>query len=365
MPVQISRRSLLGSMLGGAVSLALSPTAMAQFGPAAGIVRLTSNENPYGPSAGALKAAAEAMAKSAYYPGQISRELIELIAERHSLAAENVVLSSGSNEALCAAATAWSRRGSIVAPALTYDLHLGYAARIGAEVVRVPLNSDLSINLDAVAAAVDNTVSLIYICNPNNPTGMTLDGDTMRDFCRTLGRQATVVVDEAYNELTENPDYTSMVDLVREGENVIVMRTFSKLYGLAGMRVGYAMGRPDLVARVRNNITSWGNVVGLAAAHASYNDEEFIRFSTGKIVAGRKMVVDTFNQYGIEPLPTQTNFVFADIGRNVDTFGARMRERNVHVHRAYPDFETYMRVSMGKLEDIEIFSDVFGELYQA
>jgi len=365
MSLQLSRRSLLGGMIGGAVSLALSPGAIAQFGPAYGVVSLTSNENPYGPSAGALKAAAEATAKSAYYPGKISRELTQLIADRHRLATENIVLSSGSNEALCAAATGWAKRGSIVTAALTYDLHLGFAAKIGAEVVRVPLNDDMSINLDVVAAAVDNSVSLVYICNPNNPTGMTIDGDVLRDFCRTVSRQATVIVDEAYNELTEDPDYTSMVDLVRAGENVIVMRTFSKLYGMAGLRVGYGMGRPDLVARVRNHITSWPNVVGLAAAHASYNDEDFIRFSTGKIVQGRKMVINAFKRQGIEPLPTQTNFVFADIGRNVDAFGERMRERNVRVHRAYAGYETYMRVSMGKLEDLEIFSDVFSELYSA
>jgi len=365
MSVQLSRRSLLGGMIGGAVSLALSPGAIAQFGPAHGIISLTSNENPYGPSAGALKAAAEATAKSAYYPGMISRELTQLIADRHSLATENIVLSSGSNEALCAAATGWAKRGSIVTAALTYDLHLGFAARIGAEVVRVPLNSDMSINLDNIAAAVDNSVSLVYICNPNNPTGMTIDGDVLRDFCRAIGRKATVIVDEAYNELTEDPNYSSMVDLVRDGENVIVMRTFSKLYGMAGLRVGYGMGRPDLVARVRNYITSWPNVVGLAAAHASYNDEDFVRYSTGKIVQGRKMVIDTFKRHGLEPLPTQTNFVFADIGRNVDAFGAKMRERNVRVHRAYPGYETHMRVSMGKLEELEIFSDVFSELYSA
>lgn len=365
MSVQLSRRSLLGGMLGGAAGFMFSPATLARFGPANDVVSLTSNENPYGPSAGALKAAAEATARSAYYPGQISRELIQLIADRHELGNENVVLSSGSNEALCAAATGWAKRGRIVTPSLTYDLHLGFAQRIGAEIVRVPLNKDMSINLEVVAAAVDNSVSLVYICNPNNPTGMTLDGEVLREFCRTVGQKATVIVDEAYNELTEDPDYTSMIDLVRDGENVLVMRTFSKLYGMAGMRIGYGMGRADLVARVRNHITSWPNVVGLAAAHASYNDEDFIRFSTGKIVQGRKMVIDTFKRHGLQPLPTQTNFVFTDIGRNVDAFGARMRERNVRVHRAYPNYETYLRVSMGKLEELEIFSDVFSELYTA
>ena len=364
MSYSISRRAILGSLVGGAVSAAISPAAFAQtIGPAPGKIRLTSNENPYGPSASALKAAAEASAKGAYYPGPLATELIEAIAGKNDLARENVVLSSGSNEALCAAATGWAKHGTVIAPSLTYDLHLGFASRIGAEVVRVPLNDDLSINLDRMDSAVDNSVSLVYICNPNNPTGMTLDGDELRSFCRTVGKRATVVIDEAYNELTEKPAYSSMVDLVREGENVIVMRTFSKLFGMAGLRVGYAMGRPDLVARVRNHITSWSSVVGLAAAYASYHDNDFIEFSTDKIVQGRAIVNRAFRENGIEPKPSQTNFVFADIGRNVNEFAARMRERNVQIRRSYAPYDTYMRVSMGKLDELEVFADVFGELY--
>lgn len=360
----ISRRSVLGGMLGGAAGLALSPAAIAQLiGPAPGQIRLTSNENPYGPSASALKAAAEASAKGAYYPGPITLDLTRAIARKHGLGTDNVAISSGSNEALCAAATGWAKDGRVVAPSLTYDLHLGFASRIGAEVVRVPLNEDLSINLDTLDAAVDNSVSLVYVCNPNNPTGLTLNGDALRDFCRTVGRRATVVVDEAYNELTDAPDYTSMVDLVREGQNVIVTRTFSKLFGMAGLRVGYAMGRPDLVARVKHHITSWPNVVGLAAAYASYGDDEFIRFSTQKIVEGRAIVATAFRDHGIEPLPSQTNFVYADIGRDVNAFAARMRERDVLIRRSYPPYDTYMRVSMGKLEELEVFANVFGELY--
>lgn len=363
----MTRRSILGGVLAGAAGSALGPSAFAQvmLGPAPGQIRLTSNENPYGPSPSALKAAANASANGAYYPGAISRELMQLIASKHNLDLENIVLSSGSNEALCAASNAWAKRGAIIAPELTYDLHLGFASRIGAEVVRVPLNDDLAINLSRMDAALDNTVSMVYVCNPNNPTGMTLDGDELRDFCRAAGKRATVVIDEAYNELTEKPDYTSMVDLVRDGENVIVMRTFSKLFGMAGLRVGYAMGRPDLVARVRHHITSWPNIVGLAAAHASYQDDAFIQFSTEKIVQGREIVNRTFRAAGIEPKPSQTNFVYADIGRNVNEFVARMRERNVQVRRSYDGYDNYMRVSMGKLDELEVFSDVFSELYSS
>jgi len=361
----LNRRTLLAGMLGGTANLALPTELLAQLmGPAPGMIRLTSNENPYGPSESALKAAREAAAKGAYYPGwDLTRGLMQAIADENGLSLENVTISSGSNEALCAATLAWSKHGRIVAPELTYDLHLGFGEGAGAEVVRIPLDDDLGINLDRLEAAVDNSVSMVYVCNPNNPTGMTLDGDRLRDFCLTVGERATVIVDEAYNELTDKPDYTSMVDLVRDGRNVIVMRTFSKLHGMAGLRVGYALGRPDLVARTRSHVTAWPNIVGLAAANASYRDDEFIRFSRDKIIEGRRMVVEALESQGIQPLPSQTNFVFADIGRNVNEFAALMRERNVQIRRSYGRWENHMRVSMGKLDELEVFADVFAELY--
>lgn len=361
----MNRRTLLTGMFGGAATLALPTELLAQLmGPAPGMIRLTSNENPYGPSESALAAAREAAAKGAYYPGaQLTRGLMQAIADQNGIGTENIALTSGSNEALCAATLAWSKHGTIVAPDLTYDLHLGFGERAGVEVVRVPLDDDFGINLDRLEAAVDNSVSMVYVCNPNNPTGLTLDGDRLRDFCLTVGERATVIVDEAYNELTDKPDYTSMIDLVREGRNVIVMRTFSKLHGMAGLRIGYAMGRADLVARTRSHVTAWPNIVGLAAANASYKDEAFISFSREKIIEGRKMVVDALESQGIEPLPSQTNFVFADIGRNVNEFAALMRERNVQIRRSYGRWENHMRVSMGKLDELEVFADVFAELY--
>lgn len=365
MTVTLNRRTLIATMLGGAAGMALPARILAQtLGPAPGMIRLTSNENPYGPSAAALDAASKASANGAYYPSwDLTRGLMQAIADSHGLSTENVTISSGSNEALCAAATGWAKHGTIVAPELTYDLHLKFAERIGAEVVRVPLDPDMGIDLARLEAAVDNTVSMVYVCNPNNPTGMTLDGDQLRDFCLTVGERATVVVDEAYNELTDRPDYTSMLDLVRDGRNVIVMRTFSKLFGMAGLRVGYALGRADLVARTSHHVTSWPNIVGLAAADASYRDEEFIRFSRNKIIEGRRIVLDALEKQGIEPLPSQTNFVFADIGRNVNEFAARMRERNIQIRPSYGRWENHMRVSMGKTEELEIFADVFAELY--
>ena len=156
-----------------------------------------------------------------------------------------------------------------------------------------------------------------------------------------------------------------MVDLVREGENVIVMRTFSKIFGMAGMRVGYGMARPDLASTIAGHVMAWPNVVGLAAALASYTDDGFIKFSRAKIHEGRKIVNDTFRENGIEPLPSQANFVYADIGRNATEFQRQMAARNVLIRGSYDNYPNYTRVSMGKLEDIEVFQQVFTEVFNA
>lgn len=364
---QITRRSILGGMIGGAVSLALSPAslaAMAQIGPREGIVRLTSNENPYGPSARALEAAKMAATKGAYYPGAIYSQLFEVLTKRNGVATENMILSSGSNEGLCAALMAYHRDGKILTAALTYDNHIKYAERLGVEMVRIPLQSDLSIDLAAIEAAVDESISLVYICNPNNPTGMALDSNELRSFCKRVSQKTTVLVDEAYNELSDDPEGASMLDLVKAGENVIVFRTFSKLFGMAGMRVGYGMAPPEIAKKVGQHVMAWPNVVGLAAAYASYTDDQFIEFSQKKIAEGREIVIETFRRNGIEPLPSQTNFVYADIGQNATEFATKMAERNVQIHNLYPGYETYSRVSMGRIEDLEIFSKVFDEVYQ-
>jgi len=365
MAIQFNRRDLMRGMVGSAVALAIAPAAFAQFGPAPGIISLRANENPYGPSEKALQAAAEALHKGAYYPGAIRNMLLDSLVEKNGLARDNMILSSGSNEALQAAMVAYGKRGKVVLPELTYSDHLGYSDRMGVEMVRVPLNEDMSIDLDGMAAAVDETVSMVYVCNPNNPTGMTLDGDTLRAFCRKVGKKALVLVDEAYNELTDEPEYTSMLDLVREGENVLVMRTFSKIFGMAGLRVGYGMAHPDVAKLVSGHIMAWANGVGMAAAHASYTDEDFIQFSRKKILEGREMVNATFRKNGIEPLPSQTNFIYADIGRDATAFQQKMAERNIQIRGTYQTFTNYSRVSMGKLEELEVFDRVFTEVYNA
>lgn len=365
MAAQVSRRAFIGGVAGTAALLSFPNLSWARptYGPAPGIIRLSSNENPYGPSKKALEAAAEAAANGAYYPGAINRELVEAIAEKNGLSTDHVMTTSGSMEVLFASADAFSPYGQIVAPTLTFGPHLRRAERMGGEVVYVPLTADMDQDLATMAKRIGTTTSLVYICNPNNPTGVTVEGGRLREFVKQVSKTATVMVDEAYNELTDSPDYTSMVDLVREGENVIVTRTFSKIFGLAGMRVGYAMAPPHLIQSLERRGMTQPNMVGAAAALASYQDEAFIEYSRSKIKEGREMVTDLFKRMEIPYLESQTNFVYADIGRDADEFQAKMRARNVLIRGTYQPYTTWSRVSMGKLEDLEKFVKIFEEVY--
>ena len=362
-PATMGRRRALQGIFLGAAGVGLSLKAFGQIEIPPEQVRLIFNENPYGPSPKALAEVARILPLTAYYPDDIEGQLVGLFMERLRLDRKQIFMASGSNEGLQAAMMAFGKQGKILSPSLTYSDHLLYAENLGVEVKRIPLRADMAIDLEAIARAVDDSVSLVYLCNPNNPTGMAIDGDELRAFCREVSAKVPIMIDEAYNELTDKPDYTSMMDLVREGANILVTRTFSKIFGMAGLRVGYGMGHPDIVKVVRDHVMAWPNGVGLYAAYHSYLDEDFIAFSRAKILQGREMVNATFRRHGIEPLPSQTNFVYADIGRNADAFADQMAEKNVMIRGAYEGYDTYSRVSMGRIDDLKIFDRVFGEVY--
>lgn len=363
----MNRREFLSVVGGTAAAMTASPS-LGQYVIPDGQVRLVFNENPYGPSPAALAEVRKILSLSAYYPDSPtdypSRDaLFEAIATKHGLAEANLFASSGSNEGLQAALMAFGREGGVLAPALTYNDHLGYAERLGVPIFREPLRDDLQVDLDAMAQRVDEGVSVVYLANPNNPTGIPIDADALRAFCRKVGRKALVIVDEAYNELTDDPASQTLVDLVREGENVLVMRTFSKIFGMAGMRVGYGMGRPDIIQRVFQHIMAWPNGVGLTAAYHSYIDDDFVTFSRKKVREGREMVRKTFLDTGLQPVSSQTNFVFVDIGRDAKAFRRDMAKEGVLINGGYEGYESYLRVSMGRLEDLETFDRVFKRVY--
>ncbi len=336
--------------------------------PEPGIAKLNANENPTGPSARAKKAIAEAAQYSAYYVGENVRRLKSMIAERHGLSTSNVALSSGSSGVLTYLAVAASRRGEILCADLFWDTTAKAAERQGAVLRRLPKSPDLSIDLGQMAAGITSAIALVHVTNPNNPTGLMQEPEALRKFCRTAAAKTYVLVDEAYNEVTDDPARNSMVDLVREGHNVAVARTFSKIYGLAGLRIGYMLGSEEIIEQV--NQFSLGdyalNQAGVAAALASYNDEAFIRYSKAVILEGRGIIEEAVRSYGLRSLPSQTNFLFVDLGGlNAETFRAEMAQRGVLIRGIYRDYTNWSRVSMGRLSDVQSYVDVLPQVLEA
>ncbi|MFZ5747852.1 MAG: pyridoxal phosphate-dependent aminotransferase [Pseudomonadota bacterium] len=361
MTISISRRGLFGAASVGVAAAAAFPcradafiggAEVPLFGPAPGIALLSRNENPYGPSPKAVAAIGEWAGKGCYYADAGSRKLTEMIAERFGLTTDHVAIGSGSTEVLSAAAMAWAGKGAILCPELFWDTTVLYAAKKGAKVKRVALGADLGVDLDAMAAAVTDDVGLVHICNPNNPTGMVLDGDALRAFVRKVSPKATVLIDEAYMELTDKPDYSSVASLVNEGLNVVVTRTFSKIYGMAGLRVGYAIGAPETIKTIQGYETSFGgNTAGLAAAIASYEDSAFTTFSKNRIVEARGMILDAVKKAGVSALPSQTNFLYVKVA-DADAVQKKMAAKGIHIRGAYGKWTQWSRVSTGKIEDV-------------
>jgi histidinol-phosphate aminotransferase len=199
-------------------------------------------------------------------------------------------------------------------------------------------------------------VNLVFVCNPNNPTGTLVAGDRLRRFCEEVSRRAVVFVDEAYYELVEDAHRDSMVDLVRAGHNVIVARTFSKIYGMAGLRIGYGIARPDIIARLRPYSMGFPNILGLRAAMASLEDEAFLTMSRQKMAEARAFTYDLLDDLGRDYVSSQASFVFFHTGRPIKSFQAAMAERGVLVGRPFPPFMDWCRVSMSTMDDMQDFA---------
>jgi len=364
MTMALSRRSLLGAAsagsalaFAGAPALGETRASLPQFGPAPGLAWLTFNENPYGLSPKALEAMARTSSAGCYYADDAAERLHSMIAERFGFPGEQVVIGNGSTELLTAAAAALGRRGAIVCPELLYDQPVEYARAQGAQVIRVPLRPDMGVDLEAIAAAAAaSKAALIYLCNPNNPTAMLMDGASLRAFIERVPQGTTVLVDEAYNELTDRPEESSVVDLVKAGRNVIVCRTFSKIYGLAGLRIGYALAGRDHARMIRDNLmTLLLSSASLAAAIASLEDPAFAALSRNRIFEGRQIILDATKRLGLETLPSQANFVFVRVP-DADAVAKRMAERKIIIRSAYGKWTQWSRVSTGKIDDVRRYA---------
>jgi histidinol-phosphate aminotransferase len=324
--------------------------------PPPGLVRLNYNENPFGPAPSAKAAMHAATDHAAFrYADAEERELLELIARREGCKPEQIVMGAGSGEILDVAGFHFGlEKGEIVAANPSYMALLNAADRVGGKAVRVPLNARFEHDLPAMAAAVSSRTSLIYIVNPNNPTGTVCDARELREFVRTQSERTTVFIDEAYLELTDDFAGRTCAALAIEGRNVVVARTFSKIFGMAGMRLGYAVMPEKLAASLRARMTGSLSIVTIAAAIASLKDAPYVESTRAKIKAGREALIAEVKALGRAYAEAHGNFVFFQTGMPVQDFIAKMRTEGVEVGRPFPPLLDWARISIGLPEEMAV-----------
>ncbi len=369
---QISRRGFARILSAGAAFAALKPSLsmsapslrlVSSSSNAAAVVRLSSNENPYGPSPMALQAMTDAFSLAWRYPDEHEESLVDALAKMNGVAAEQILLGNGSGEILkvaAAAFTATSRKLIVGNP--TFEAILFHARTAQADVVKVDLTSDYAHDLPKMLAAT-NDAGLVYICNPNNPTASITPRDQIRAFLAKVPSQTIVLIDEAYHHYVESSDYESVIPLVKQYPNLMVARTFSKIYGMAGLRCGYCVARPELIQRMRSQQTQDSvNIMALVAALASLKDTEQVEQGRRRNSEVKKFVYSELDKLGFKWIPSHANFMMIDLRRPVKPMIAAMRERNVQVGRVFPPLPNFMRVTIGTRPQMEAFVSNFREV---
>lgn len=330
------------------------------------LVQLSINENPLGASRLAIEAVAKAMFKMNRYT--FTTELEEALAKHHGIPMDNIMIGTGSTEILnlVALAAYWDRQGNTLTGFPSYPGLPVFTQQLGRQVKNVPLTNDWKLDLDAMLKAIDKDTRLVSVCNPNNPTGQIVEPKALEKFLRAVPKDVLVCVDEAYIHFVDDPEYTSAIRLTQELPNVLVARTFSKAYGLGGVRVGYGVANPDLIKRMWTFGLSDLNKsqLGIAAALGSLKDPEHVRRSVQVAQDGKKYLYAELEALGYEVVKSQTIFVPVKIGPNANTLVERLAERKVLIRQAF-DMPGYIRISVGLPRENEAFINAFKSVRSA
>jgi histidinol-phosphate aminotransferase len=370
--LSISRRrfaQLLGA--GAAVAVVRPPLSFAKqtqpistpLSEGGNIVRLSANENPYGPSANALEAITDSFGLACRYPDEHNNLLIDKLASLNGVNHDQILLGDGSGEILklCAETFTGPQNGKLVVADPTFEAILNGASANGAEVVKVPLTHTFAHDLSKMLTAAKGGV--IYICNPNNPTASITPKDELRDFITKTPSETVILVDEAYFHYADSPDYESAIPFVKQHPNLIVSRTFSKIYGMAGLRCGYCVAQKETIDRMRPN-QMWDSVncMALAAATASLDDSDHVPNGQRLNKEAKTFTTTELEKMGYKCIPSQSNFIMFDCKKPVVPLIKAMKERNVRVGRLFPALPNHMRLTIGKKSEMETFLAAFREV---
>src|SRR5947208_4873690 len=330
--------------------------------------KISSNENPYGPPESVMKAMTQAFKYANRY-GYPDGGIVEALATHHGVKPENIMLGAGSGEILDVVGTTFLEGGKkVVGVEPSYSQVYSHASGIKADAILLQLTKDFRQDIPSIIQATKKhyrDVGFVYLCNPNNPTGVIVTKQEVKQLLDGIPEDMVVLIDEAYHHFVEDPNYATSVPYVLEGRPVIIARTFSKIAALAGMRLGYAIASAENIQKMRpysmgsiNALVKWGGVAALkdTASQASVKK---------MVVDLRKKTAADLTAYGYEVIPTETNFFMVHIDREVVPVIEEFRSKKVLVGRPFPPMTQHMRVSIGTADEMAQFMTAFKEIFPA
>ncbi|OIQ37105.1 MAG: histidinol phosphate aminotransferase [Bacteroidetes bacterium MedPE-SWsnd-G1] len=327
---------------------------------------LRANENPYGPSKLAIKAFQEETFKGNRYAWKTLSNLMDKIAKKENVTKDQILMGPGSSDILEKIAMVFFQNGgNVVSADPSYMSLIKVSEAVGGNWKAIKLLPDSSHDLEKMEAAIDSETKLVYICNPNNPTGSITDANKLKDFCSRISEKVPVFVDEAYIELANNGLKDSMVDLVSQGKNIIVARTFSKIHGMAGLRIGYMVTSKEIMDKITPITRGGMGITGpsIVAATTSMDDVDFLKTTKSKITEAREYTYKYLNSKNYVSLPSQTNFIIFEIPMEGDEFLKKIYAKRVGV-RAFKFWDkNWCRVSIGTMDEMKLFTGAMDEIF--
>lgn len=327
--------------------------------------KLNANENKHGPSKMAMKAVLETASKGNFYAHKEVLALIDLLAEKEGVKPEQIMIGPGSTDLLekIAVISFMDGKGNIISADPAYMSVVRSAQNVGAEWKNIPSKPDWSHDLDAMYDAIDDESRLVYVCNPNNPTGAATDSKKLWKFCSKASAKVPVFVDEAYLEFMDT-DNKSMVGLINKGKDIILSRTFSKIHGMAGLRVGYIVATEERIESINSILRASYNpaITSLHAAMESLKDEAYLNMSYERNLEAKSFTSKALSEMGMDPVPSQTSFLLFPLPMDGEMYMKGMYEKGVGVRLFTIDDKPWGRVSMGTMEEMEIFVETLTEV---